>query len=189
MGLRKNLFQASHVSFERLPFSVLPSGQSAWVNAEPAGELVLANPQGATQLDDSFSKAAASIGERRVPKELNDLRNKVKAWRGATILPIGHRVRVNTNPLGHFLLKGAKAACSLSRKPGRYIRRSYGTNSSLSDSPRSCNPCSTSSFWSPMSSIVRGPDWTRKTVSSGVTHLRSDWVLEEVTSVPCVLIP
>lgn len=96
-----------------VPFTVLPSGQSACVNAEPEGELVLANPQGATQLDDSFSKAAAFIGERRVPKELNNLRDKVEAWRGATILPIGHRVRVNAELLGHFLLQEAQVKAFL----------------------------------------------------------------------------
>ena len=78
------------------------------------GQLVLANPQGATPLDDSFSKAATSIGERRVPKELDDLRYKMKAWRGAPFLPINHRVRVNAELLGHFFLQEAQIKTLLS---------------------------------------------------------------------------
>ncbi len=58
----------------------LPSGQGAWVNTKLAGELILPDAQDSTQLDDSFSEVVAAIRERHVPKKLNDLRNKVKAW-------------------------------------------------------------------------------------------------------------
>jgi len=84
-----------------------PASQGAWVNTKLEGELVLANTQGATQLDDSFPEVVASIQKRRVPKKLNDLRDNVKSWGRASFLPISHRVRVNAELLGHFLLQEA----------------------------------------------------------------------------------
>ena len=63
-----------------LTFAALQWGRGVGVNAELAGELVLANPQDPPHLNNPFPKAAASIGERRVPKELNDLWDKVKPW-------------------------------------------------------------------------------------------------------------
>ena len=98
---------------ERLSFIPLPASQGAWINTKLVGQLVLTNPQDSTQLDDAFSKAATSIGERRVPKELNDLRHKVKAWRRAFFLPIGHRVRVNAESLCHFPLEEAQVQALL----------------------------------------------------------------------------
>ena len=83
-GNRGHLYQEGVQPLLVLPdgltFAALPSGQGAGINVKMAGELVLALPQDAPHLNDPFPKAAASIGERRVPKELNDLWDKVKPW-------------------------------------------------------------------------------------------------------------
>lgn len=115
MGLREDLFQAFPVSFERSPFSALPPSQGAWVNTELEGELLLANPQSATQLDDSFPEVVASIRKRRVPKKLNDLRHEVKSWGRAPFLPVGYRVRVNAKPQGNVLLEKAEIETPLAK--------------------------------------------------------------------------
>ena len=101
------------VFLEKSPLSVLPPSQGASVNTTLEGELILANTQCPAQLGDSFPKAAASIRERRVPEEFNDLRDKVKLWGGAPFLPVGHRVCFNTESVGHFLLQEAPAKALL----------------------------------------------------------------------------
>ena len=58
-------------------------------------------------------RALAHFRERDIPEELDDSRDEVKSWRGMPFLPVGHRVRVNTNPLGHFLLQEAQVKALL----------------------------------------------------------------------------
>jgi hypothetical protein len=95
-----------------LPF-LLPS-QGDGIDAKLTRQVLLAHPQRAMHLDNMLPEALALSRERDVPKELDDLRYKVKAWRGAPFLPIGHRVCGNAELLSHFLLQESQIETLLS---------------------------------------------------------------------------
>ena len=77
-------------------------------------EILLANPQGATEGDDTLAQTSNLDLKRRVPEELDDPRDEVESWRCMPLLPVGYRGSVNTKPLGNILLKQTQINTPLS---------------------------------------------------------------------------
>ena len=86
----KKDIQSLKVFLERSPLSLLPTSQSAGIDAKLTRQVLLAHPQRATHLDDMLPEALALSRERDVPEELDDPRDEVESWRGMPLLPTGH---------------------------------------------------------------------------------------------------
>ena len=110
----KKDIQSLKVFLERSPLSLLPTSQSAGIDAKLTRQVLLAHLRRATGLDVMLPQALTLSRERDVPEELDDPRDEVEFWRGMPLLPVGYRGGVNTKPPGNILLKQTQIKTPLS---------------------------------------------------------------------------